>query len=191
MKHQPFVRVLFLALLACAAAVTAFSQTAQVTGRISDQSGAVVPGAQITLTNPATSINREAVSNDEGYFTIPLVQPGEYRIAVKKDGFKPVVQSGITLNVEQVARLDFALELGTVTEVVNVEAAAPLLEKENSTLGTVVDNKRVTELPLLGRNPYSLVNLLPGARAAIAQRSASGYVHHAIRLDQRRAGQSE
>jgi len=165
MKRLQLVRVLFLSVLVSAAGTTALSQTAQVTGRVSDQSGAVVPGAQITLTNTATGINRESVSNDEGYFTIPLVQPGEYRITVKKAGFKPVIQSGVTLNVEQVARLDFTLELGAVTEVVNVEAAAPLLEKENSTLGAVVDNKRVTELPLLGRNPYSLVNLLPGARA--------------------------
>ena len=126
MKHRQLARFLFLALLTFAVGTNAFSQTAQVTGRISDQSGAVVPGAQITLTNTATGINRESVSNNEGYFTIPLVQPGDYRIAVKKDGFKPVVQSGITLNVEQVARLDYTLELGTVTEVVNVEAAAQI-----------------------------------------------------------------
>lgn len=165
MKRKPVVRVLFLLLMSCAGAATAFSQTAQVTGRIIDQSGAVVPGAQITLSNTATGIDRESLSNDDGYYTIPLIQPGQYRISVKKDGFKPLVQSGITLNVDQATRLDFTLEPGTVTEVINVESAAPLLEKENSTLGTVVDNKRVTELPLLGRNPYSLVNLLPGARA--------------------------
>src|SRR5215475_11815132 len=123
MKRLQLVRVLFLSVLASAAGTTALSQTAQVTGRVSDQSGAVVPGAQITLTNTATGINRESVSNDDGYFTIPLVQPGEYRITVKKDGCKPVIQSGVTLNVEQVARLDFKLELGAVTEVVNVEAA--------------------------------------------------------------------
>src|SRR5262245_17948643 len=105
MKRQPFVRVLFLSLLACAAAAPAFSQTAQVTGRIGDQSGAVVPGAQITLTNTATGINREAASNDEGYFTIPLVQPGEYRIAVKKGGFKPVIQSGVKLNRSEERRV--------------------------------------------------------------------------------------
>src|SRR5262245_7404739 len=101
MKRLQLVRVLFLSVLVSAAGTTALSQTAQVTGRVSDQSGAVVPGAQITLTNTATGINRESVSNDEGYFTIPLVQPGEYRITVKKAGFKPVIQSGVTLNVEQ------------------------------------------------------------------------------------------
>src|SRR5262249_32175519 len=165
MKRQPFVRVLFLSLLACAAAAPAFSQTAQVTGRIGDQSGAVVPGAQITLTNTATGINREAVSNDEGYFTIPLLKPGEYRIAVKKDGFKPLVQAGVILQVEQVARLDYTLETGAVTETVNVTAApTAALETETSSLGNVVDQQLIENLPLLGRNPYSLVALVPGAR---------------------------
>src|SRR5262249_57734239 len=165
MKQQPFVRVLFLSLLACAAAAPAFSQTAQVTGRISDQSGAVVPGAQVTLTNTATGINREAVSNDEGYFTIPLLKPGEYRIAVKKDGFKPLVQARVILQGEQVARLDYTLETGAVTETVNVTAApTAALETETSSLGKVVDQQRIQNLPLLGRNPYSLVALVPGAR---------------------------
>src|SRR5262245_65624729 len=105
MKRLQLVRVLFLSVLVSAAGTTALSQTAQVTGRVSDQSGAVVPGAQITLTNTATGINRESVSNDEGYFTIPLVQPGEYRIAVKKGGFKPVIQSGVKLNRSEERRV--------------------------------------------------------------------------------------
>lgn len=165
MKHRQLARFLFLALLTFAVATSAFSQTAQVTGRISDQAGAVVPGAQITVTNIATGINREAVSNDEGYFTIPLLKPGEYRIAVKKEGFKPLVQTSVVLQVEQVARLDYALETGAVTETVNVTAApTAALETETSSLGKVVDQQRIQNLPLLGRNPYSLVALVPGAR---------------------------
>jgi hypothetical protein len=165
MKHFRLHRICLVGAALLAFAVTALGQTAQVTGRISDATGAVVPGAQVSLTNQANGFKRDTVTNDEGYYTIPLVQPGNYELSVRKDGFRPVIQSGITLQVEQVARLDFKLDPGAVTEAVNVAADSSLLEKENSTLGTVVDNKRVTELPLLGRNPYSLVNLLPGARA--------------------------
>jgi outer membrane receptor protein involved in Fe transport len=165
MKHRQLARFSFLALLTFAVGTTAFSQTAQITGRITDQSGAVVPGAAITLTNNATGINREAVSNDEGYFTMPLLNPGEYRIAVKKDGFKPLVQPSLTLQVNQVARLDFSLETGAVTETVNITGStAAALETETSSLGKVVDQQRIQNLPLLGRNPYSLVALVPGAR---------------------------
>jgi len=163
-QHSIYRLSLFCAvLLACP--ISALAQTAQVTGRITDQAGAVVPGAQITLTNTATGINRETASNDEGYFTLPLLNPGEYRIAVKKDGFKPLVQPSVTLQVNQVARLDYTLETGAVTEMVNVTAApTAALETETSSLGKVVDQQRIQNLPLLGRNPYSLVALVPGAR---------------------------
>jgi outer membrane receptor protein involved in Fe transport len=165
MKHLSFVRYLLLTVVVLTMAQAALSQTAQVTGRVSDATGAVVPGAQITLTNIATGINREAVSNDEGYFTLPLLNPGEYRIAVKKDGFKPLVQPSVTLQVNQVARLDYTLETGAVTETVNIAAATTAsLETETSSLGKVVDQQRIQNLPLLGRNPYSLAGLVPGAR---------------------------
>ena len=77
-----------------------------------------MPGEQISLTNQATGFKRETVTNEEGYYTIPLLQPGNYEISVRKDGFKPIIQSWITLQVEQVARLDFNLETGAVNETV-------------------------------------------------------------------------
>lgn len=174
MKHRQLVRLLFLVLLACAAATTAFSQTAQVTGRISDQSGAVVPEAQITITNTATGINRESVSNDEGYFTLPLLNPGEYRIAVKKDGFKPLVQPSVTLQVNQVARLDYTLETGALTDTVTITSNAPLLNRETTSVGQVVDNKTVVTLPLNGRNYSQLVALMPGSTPNQGSRATDG-----------------
>jgi len=165
MKHPITIRLLPLAFLVCVASPVSFAQTAQVTGRISDQAGAILPGALITITNVDTGISRESVSNNEGYFTIPLLKPGEYRVMVKKDGFKPLVQSGVTLQVEQVARLDYTLETGALTETVSVTAGTTAaLETETSSLGKVVDQQRIQNLPLLGRNPYSLVALVPGAR---------------------------
>jgi outer membrane receptor protein involved in Fe transport len=144
--------------------VTSFAQTAQVTGRISDQTGAVVPGAKITVIHIGTGLSRETVTNNEGYFTIPLLNPGEYRVTVKKDGFIPLIQSGVILQVGQVLRLDYTLETGVLAESVSVSATTAALDTETSSLGKVVDQQRIQNLPLLGRNPYSLVALVPGAR---------------------------
>jgi len=144
---------------------SAYAQRASLTGRISDATGAVIPGAQVTITNVNTGVSREVTSNEEGYYTIPQLQPGEYRTSIRKDGFKPIQQSGVSLQVEQVLRLDYTLEAGALTETVNVAAVlAATVESETSSLGKVVDQQRIQNLPLLGRNPYSLVSLVPGAR---------------------------
>ena len=165
MNHPHLSRSLFCITLLFALASSALAQTAQVTGRITDQAGAIVPGAQITVTNLATSVSRETVSNSEGYFTLPLLPPANYRVTIKKEGFKPVQQNSVTLQVEQVLRLDYALETGALTETVSITATTTAaLETETSALGKVVDQQRIQNLPLLGRNPYSLVALVPGAR---------------------------
>ena len=148
-----------------ATAPSVLAQRAQLTGRVTDGAGAIVPGVQVVATNLNTGVSREGLSNDEGYYTIPLLPPGEYRLSVRKDGFKPLVQSGVTLQVEQVLRLDYVLETGVVTETVTIAASlGASMETETSTLGKVVDQQRIQNLPLLGRNPYSLVALVPGAR---------------------------
>src|SRR5438128_2326112 len=99
MNYQHLHRSLFLITLLFVFALSALAQTAQVTGRITDQSGAIVPDTKITLTNIGNGFKREAVTNGEGYFTVPLLQPGTYQIAVQKSGFKPLVQEGVTLQV--------------------------------------------------------------------------------------------
>ena len=169
MNRSPIYRVTLFCTFILGLVVSTLAQTAQVTGRITDQTGAVIAGANITATHTGTGINRDVVSNDEGYFTLPLLNPGEYRIAVKKDGFKPLVQPSVTLQVNQVARLDYTLETGAVTETVNVTGSTTAaLETETSSLGKVVDQQRIQNLPLLGRNPYSLAGLVPGARPSAA-----------------------
>ncbi|MGE0131550.1 MAG: carboxypeptidase regulatory-like domain-containing protein [Blastocatellales bacterium] len=184
MKHINLARLLFIVILAVAAGTTALSQTAQVTGRISDQSGAVVPDVQITITNQKTGLTRNSVSNSEGNYTLPLLPPGEYRLAVKKEGFKPVVRPQITLNVEQVARLDFTLEAGAVTETVTITSDAPLMNTETSSVGQVVDNKTVVTLPLNGRNYSQLVTLAPGATPNPGSRTSDGFSLNGNRLFQ-------
>jgi len=164
MKHHSLARLFLLLSFLLAGLTPAFAQTAQVTGRISDATGAVVPGAQITLSNTGTGFKRDTVTNDEGYYTILLLQPaGGYQITVRRDGFKPIIQSGITLQIEQVARLDYKLETGAVTETVNITGEAPPLERESATIGTVVQSRQIRELPINGRNWASLMLLAPGA----------------------------
>ncbi|MCI0691956.1 carboxypeptidase-like regulatory domain-containing protein, partial [candidate division KSB1 bacterium] len=115
MNHHKFLRLPLVASWLFCFVAAAFGQTAQVSGRITDATGAVVPGAQVTLTNLSNGLKREAVTNDEGTYFIPLAPLGNYEIAVRKMGFKPIVLSGLTLNVNQSAGLDFTLETGTVT----------------------------------------------------------------------------
>lgn len=146
--------------------IPAFSQTAQVTGRVVDPAGAVAPGANIVITNTNTGIRRAVASNEDGYYTIPLLQPGEYSISVEKTGFKPVTRSGLQLQVNEDARVDFTLEIGGMAERIEVSASAPVLQTETHALGQVVQGQQVTELPLLGRNPYALAGLAPGVRTS-------------------------
>jgi len=115
---------------------SALAQRASLTGRISDAAGAVIPGAQVTITNVNTGVAYETLSNEEGYYTLPQLQPGDYRSTIRKDGFKPLQQAGINLQVAQVLRLDYTLEAGSLTETVNVAAVlAATVDSETSSLG--------------------------------------------------------
>ena len=154
-------------LLSCLAFLTLFAtggllhaQTlGEVTGRISDSSTAAVPGASITLTNVATNAARTAVSTDSGDYTFPSVPPGFYNLKTEHAGFKSVVSTNVEVQVQQTVRLDITLQVGQISESVEVSATADLLQAENSSLGTVIENKGVNELPLNGRNYLSLVAL--------------------------------
>jgi len=140
-----------------------FSQTAsQITGRISDASGARVPEASVIVTNVETTAARNTVSNAAGQYRLPFLAPGRYRIEVLKEGFKPATREPVRLEVNQVAQLDFTLEVGSVSESVEVAAVAPLLESSTSALGQVVENKLIEDLPLNGRNFVQLAILGPG-----------------------------
>src|SRR5689334_17219318 len=120
-KHR-ICKILFAVVISAAFGATAFGQTAQITGRISDQGGAVINKARVTVTNEGNGFKRETSSNEEGYFTVPSLQPGAYQVSIQKEDFKPVLQTGPVLQVEQVARLDYTLQTGTVTDTVEVQA---------------------------------------------------------------------
>lgn len=152
-------------LLLCSV-LAAFGQNAQLTGRIADASGAVVPGAAVTVTNVDTGVERKTVSNEEGYYTVPFLQPGAYRMTVQHQGFKPVNREGVKLDVAQIGRIDFSLEVGQLTDAVTVTSTAPLLQSESSAVGQVIAQAQILDLPLNGRNFTQLATLTPGARAS-------------------------
>src|SRR5437870_3300919 len=102
----------FLIILSLAG--SAFAQSGQITGLVSDPAGAAVGGAKVTITNEETRIARDTVTNEQGYYTFPLLNPGSYELGVQKPGFKGVTRPGITLNVAQIARVDLSLQLGEV-----------------------------------------------------------------------------
>lgn len=142
----------------------AYAQTATLTGRVTDPSGAVIPDATVVATNEGTSVDSRTVANAEGYYALPQLPPGTYRVTIEKDGFRTIRQTGLPLAVGQVARLDVVLQVGSVAESVEVNAQAILLDSETSSLATVIGSNQVKELPLLGRNSYALAMLVPGVR---------------------------
>lgn len=156
MRALPLALVTLLAL----SAGSLLGQTqGEITGRVSDSTGAGVPGASITLTNTATNGTRTAVSTDAGDYTFPSVAPGDYNMKTEHAGFKTANTLNVGVQVQQTVRLDFVLQVGQVSETIEVSAQADMLQAENASVGTVIDNKGVTELPLNGRSYLGLVSL--------------------------------
>lgn len=161
-------------LLAVLAATSVFAQTyGGISGTVFDPSRSPLSGASITLTNTATGQKRQVATTEAGTFSIPFVQPSEYEVGVAMTGFKSAVRKGVSVQIDVIARLDFSLELGQVFESVEVVGDAPLLNSDNASVGTVIENKRIIELPLNGRNWLQMVALSPNVSAEMR---ASGHV---------------
>ncbi len=140
--------------------------TGAITGTVTDPSGAAVPNARVVATNQETNAAREVQTNDDGDYTVPLLPPGRYRVAAERPGFRRSVQSDVTLDVDQLARVDLALEVGTATEEVQVSGTPPLVQTDTSTLGQVINGRQVHELPLNERNFLAFALLAPGSHTA-------------------------
>src|SRR6201988_1595601 len=126
--------------------------TAQISGTVRDQSGAVLPGVEVMATQTDTGIARAAVTNETGSYVLPNLPLGPYKLEAALAGFRTFVQTGIVLQVNSSPVINPALEVGQVTEQVEVQANAALVETRNAGLGQVVENARIRELPLNGRN---------------------------------------
>jgi len=141
----------------------AFGQTGQITGQILDPAGTSVPGAKVKVTNADTAIQREGLTSEQGYYTFPLLNPGNYELSVQKTGFKAVTRSAIKLDVGQVARVDVNMTLGDMKDSVTVVSDAPMLASESAVIGQVIGSKKILDLPLSGRDFTQLATLVPGA----------------------------
>jgi DNA/RNA endonuclease YhcR with UshA esterase domain len=146
---------------------------AAVAGNVQDTSGAIMPSVAVELTNELTGLQWTAQSDAAGRFSINRLPVGEYRLRAKRDGFKGFVTEAFRLDADQVRTVEVTLSVGTAAESVTVTGTVSQVETVSGVIRQVVDEKRITELPLNGRNPIQLVLLVPGAVTAPAASSLS------------------
>ncbi|MCX6552077.1 MAG: TonB-dependent receptor [Acidobacteria bacterium] len=164
-----WVRAVPLALLVTAlvagAAAAQTGGTARIFGQVRDTSTAVLPGATVEVRNQGTGMVRVTVTTETGSYVVPILPVGRYSVKISLEGFTTFVREDLLLEVDQEARVDATMGVGAITETTTVKAETPLLETRSSSLRSVVDNKRMGELPLNGRNPLELTLFIPGIQA--------------------------
>jgi hypothetical protein len=144
-----------------------------ISGHVFDSSGAAVPNAKVNATNSATNETTTATTDNSGVYSIPLLRPGDYKVAATAQGFKQFVRDHVTLEAAKMVGIDVTLEVGAVTDTVEVTAEAAMLETQSATRGSVVTTQQVAEMPLNARNPFMLGAMMAGVTfngAAIWQR---------------------
>ncbi len=157
-------------------ATALFGQSADtgILGSVTDQSNAAVVGATVTIASPATGFNRSVVTGPDGQYEVRYLLPEDYVVQVRMNGFRPERTSGITLRIGQLPRVDFKLQVGAVSEAVEVSAQGVLLDTQSGTMAATVSEERIVDLPLNGRNYVSLGNLTPGVVASGTSFAANG-----------------
>jgi hypothetical protein len=143
--------------------VSAQTPSGEISGTVVDSSGSVLPGVRVTLTNAATNAIRLTQSNESGVYVFPAVPPGTYSLKVELEGFSTAEQTNINVQVGSANRFPFTLAIGQLTDVVSVVADTPVIQTQNASIGTVIENRSIVELPLNGRNYLQLASLIPGA----------------------------
>lgn len=157
------IGLFIIGLLACVyGAGLAQEFRGSITGRVTEGSGAAIANAQVTVTNVATNASVSKTTDDKGEYTVLYLTPGSYMLSVEAKGFKKSVRQNIEVRVGDKLELDVRLEVGAVTESVNITADAPLLETNTASAGQVIDRRRISELPLSDGNPFVLARLAPG-----------------------------
>ncbi len=161
-----YLAVILLSLFSCS--LFGQSTVGSITGSVHDSSGAVVPGAKITITNTATNAATDAVSNSAGEYNVPNLPPGVYDIRIEKPGFRPSEERGLTLDVGLTAKANATLEVGTSTQAIEVQADAIQLQTEDAKNSVTLENKLINDLPLVVngtvRTPFDLASLMPDAK---------------------------
>src|SRR5215204_322059 len=160
-RCRPLV-VLLLAALCWSPPAFAQQETATLSGTVKDDSGATIAGANIVITNLRTNIRAQTRTDEAGFYIVPSLRPGEYSVTAERTGFTTTVRTGVTLQVAQVARIDLTLATGQLTDTVEVVGAVSLLDSQTSSRGLVIDQKKIVDLPLNGRDYNQLALLSPG-----------------------------
>ncbi len=168
MTFRPFLSLLFLAAWILTGGVTASAQvdTGAIVGGVTDNTGAVLPGARVTVTEQNTGIKMTVTAGANGEYTISPLKLGLYRVSVEKEGFKTSVRSDIDVTIQSRLEVNFKLEIGSVTQDVQVESTSPILETQTSSIQQLVEARAINDLPLNGRNPSFLAQLSPGVTFA-------------------------
>ena len=162
---MPSLRALWLSvvlLFAFSLVAVTQTETAVISGRVTDPSGAVIKDAEITITNIDTNISSTVSTNDRGIYVFPGVYPGRYRLAVKSVGFKEIVETNLIVHVQDTISRNYSLALGSINETVTVVADEARVNTESAAVSTVIDRKFVEDLPLNGRSFNTLLQLTPG-----------------------------
>src|SRR6266850_8552661 len=156
--------------------------TAQIAGTVKDASGGVLPGADVTATQTDTGFTRSVVTDANGAYTLSNLPVGPYRLEVKLSGFRAYARTGVVLQVNSQPVIDISLALGDLSETVAVVGAAPLVETRSPTLGQVIENERILELPLNGRNSADLIQIAGPvvSQGVSSSRSMQGGVAYSV-----------
>lgn len=170
------VVLLFLLSLFIAPTLQAQVVNATLTGTVKDSTGAVIAGTKVVATNAGTNLTHETTPDSQGSYRLPSLAPGRYKLQAELQGFKTSVISGITLQVAQQARVDVELQVGEVTQTIDVVGTASTIDTESPTIGSVVDQKKIVELPLNGRNFMELALLSQGINEAGGSTAKGGFL---------------
>src|SRR5215510_5367063 len=166
-KLSPIIRLTLLNLLLLLGGFGLIAHAQQFTGTlqgmVQDSNGAVVAGAEVTITNQNTNVTINMATGGNGHYIAPQLPPGVYKVTVKKSGFKTSTIADIKIDVQQIRAADVTLDVGQTNETVSVSASGTTaLETTSSTIAQTIENKRIVDLPLNGRNPFALATLSPG-----------------------------
>jgi len=160
---QPFRRQVWLLIVLLLSTTAAFAQfSGSIEGSVTDSSGAIIPGAKVVLTSMSTGVTSTAASNSAGLYKFPSLGPGSYKVAVTMQGFAPVTEDNIELTAMQTRDVSIKLGLSSVTTSVEVDATPSAVETDEATISTVTDQKAIEELPIQGRNIFTVANQTPG-----------------------------
>src|ERR1700720_3054138 len=141
--------VLVASLVFAAAAYAQTTGAATIVGNVTDTTGALIPGAKVIVVNPQTGFTFDAVTNQEGAYYVPYLRPGIYNVVIEAAGFKKYVREGIELRTNDQPRIDVKLEIGSLAESVEVQAATPLLETETTIAGGIMEGQTIVKIPIM------------------------------------------